>query len=222
MPHKKFAVIAVAEGDGIMQMYRDCGADIVIDGGSNMGVSAEEFAKAYRRVNADRVVVLPNNGNNEQAAQQAKQLNGNENITVLPTKTMVEGYYALAFGTADIEDADARIGAMSDGMNSAVTVSVARSVKDYASEEVCCKAGDYIAFVGKKPTFAGASLKGVLLGALAKVEDISEKSCIYLITGKEFSEDIDELVAETEDAYSISCERVDGGQKVYDLIVGVI
>lgn len=221
-PHKKFAVIAVAEGDGITQMYRDCGADIVVDGGSNMGVSADEFAKAYRHANADRIVVLPNNGNNEQAAWQAKQLNGNGNITILPTRTMIEGYYALAFGTADIEDADERIGAMTDGMHSAITISVARSVKDYVSEEACCKAGDYIAFVGKKPTFAGASLKEALFGALSKVEGMQEKSCMYLITGKEFSEDIEELVGEIEDAYSITCETVEGGQNVYELIVGVI
>ncbi|MDE6411899.1 MAG: DAK2 domain-containing protein [Clostridia bacterium] len=222
MPHKNFAVIAVAEGDGITKMFRDCGADIVIDGGSTMGVSADEFAKAYRRANADRVVVLPNNGNNEQAAEQAKQLSGKENITVLPTKTMIEGYYALAFGTADIEDADERIAAMTDGMQSAITVSLARSVKDYTSEGVSCKAGDYIAFVGKKPAFAGASLKAALLGALLKVESMEEKSCMYLIKGKEFSEDMDELALEIEGAYSLTCEMVEGGQNIYELIVGVI
>ncbi len=222
MPHSKFAVIVVADGDGIMQMFRDSGADIVIDGGSSSGVSADEFAKAYRRVNADRIVVLPNNGNNENAAVQAKQLIGNENITILPTKTMIEGYYAMAFGTADIEDADARIEAMKDGMDSAITISVARSVKDFVSEDVSCKAGDYIAFLGKRPVLAGKSPKEVLSGALAKIEHIDEKSYAYFITGKQFSEDANELADEIEREYSISCETIEGGQSVYELIVGVM
>lgn len=221
-PRKPFAVIAVAEGEGMAETFRNCGA-AVVDGGNAMGVSADEFARAYRAANAERIVVLPNNGNNAQAAEQAKALCGGANVTVLPTQTMIEGYYALAFGTADIEDADARIAAMEEGMRSALTLSVARSVKDYASAEVRCKAGDYLAFLGKKPVFAGASLKEALFGALAGVEDLEEKNCVYLVTGRDFSLDADGLAAEIGDAYpSLSCEAAEGGQKVYELIVGII
>lgn len=223
LTHKKFAVIAVAEGNGMTDMFRANGADIIIDGGKAMGVSADEFAGAYKRANADCIVVLPNNGNNITAAEQAKQLNGNENVVVLPTKTVIEGYYALAYGTSDIEDKDARIEAMTEGMQTAVTVSVARSVKDYTSDEVTCKKGDYLAFIGKKIVCSGKSLITTFLSALSKVQDIEDKGFIYLIKGKEFALTNDELTSAIDEKFSsLSFEVVDGGQNVFELIAGII
>lgn len=220
---KKFAVIAVAEGDGITEMYKDCGADIVISGGYAMGVSASEFSNAYKNANADRIVVLPNNGNNITAAEQGKALSGIENITVLPTKTVIEGYYALANGTSDIDDADARIEAMTDGMQTAVTVSVARSVKDYNSADISCKKGDMLGFIGKKLVCAGRSLTEALITALSKVENIEDKSCVFIVKGKAFDADESELMQAIENNLcGLSCEFVEGGQNVFELVAGVI
>lgn len=220
---KKFAVVAVAEGDGITQMYKDCGADIVIAGGNAMGVPASEFSAAYQSANADCIVVLPNNGNNITAAEQAKELSGVSNVTVLPTKTIVEGYYALANGTSDISDSQARIEAMTDGIQAAVTVSVARSVKDYSSAEVSCKEGDMLGFIGKKPTCASSSLAETFVSTLLKVEDIEDKSCVFIIKGKAFDVSEEEIAEELEKRLpDLSYEFVDGGQNVYVIVAGVL
>lgn len=221
-PRKRFGIVAVAEGDGITGMYKDCGADIVISGGHAMGVSASEFCTAYKNVNADCVVVLPNNGNNVKAAEQAITLFGEGGVTVLPTQTVIEGYYALANGTSDIEDAQTRIAAMSDGIKAAVTVSVARSLKNYSSGAVSCRAGDILGFIGKKPACAAQSVEDALVAALKSVEDISDKSGVFIIKGCALDIDEDALAERIESELGLSCEFVYGGQTVYDLIAGVM
>lgn len=218
---KKFAVVAVAEGEGMKEAFRKCGADIVIDGGKAMGVSADEFSRAYAQANADCVVVLPDNGNNVTAAEQAIALGGNENVRVLPAKTVAEGYYALAFGTADIEDGEARIQAMTDGIESTVTLSVARSAIGGALSER--GGGDYVVYVGKKPVAAGASFAETLIAALSSVEGIEDKNCVCLIKGKSFSTDAEELKKAITDAFPfLTAEEADGGQNGFELIAGVI
>lgn len=221
-PRKGFAVVAVAEGDGITGMYKDCGADIVIAGGRTMGVSASEFCSAYKAANADRIVVLPNNGNNVKAAEQAVELFGEGGVTVLPTDTVIEGYYALAYGTSDIDDADARVEAMTDGMNAAVTVAVARSLKDYSAGKVSCKAGDMIGFVGKKPACAASGVEDAFIEALRSVEDISDRSGVFIVKGAALDIDEDALAERIESEFGLGCEFVYGGQKVYDLVAGVM
>ena len=222
-PRKKLAVIAVAEGEGVVRMYRDCGADAVIAGGDALGVSASEFSEAYKSVNAEKIVVLPNKANNIMTAQQAIALSGASNVTVLPTKSIVEGYYALANGTSDIEDAGERIAAMQDGMDAAATVAVAYGVRDYASAEVVCKKGDLIGFVGKKPVCTGPSLAEVFADALSNVADIEERSSVFIFKGKSFSEDEEALAQAVEERLPwLSCEFVEGGQSVFELMAGVI
>ena len=222
-PRKKLAVIAVAEGEGVVRMYRDCGADAVIAGGDALGVSASEFSEAYKSVNAEKIVVLPNKANNIMTAQQAIALSGASNVTVLPTKSIVEGYYALANGTSDIEDAGERIAAMQDGMDAAATVAVAYGVRDYASAEVVCKKGDLIGFVGKKPVCTGPSLAEVFADALSNVADIEERSSVFIFKGKSFSEDEEALAQAVEERFPwLSCEFVEGGQSVFELMAGVI
>ncbi|MDE7405568.1 MAG: DAK2 domain-containing protein [Clostridiales bacterium] len=221
-PRKRFAIVAVAEGDGITGMYKDCGADIVISGGHAMGVSASEFCTAYKNANADCIVVLPNNGNNVKAAEQAITLFGEGGVTVLPTQTVIEGYYALANGTSDIEDAQTRISAMSDGIKAAVTVSVARSLKNYNSVTVSCKAGDMLGFIGKKPVCAAQSVEDAFVVALKNVKDISDKSGVFIIKGCALDIDEDALAERIDNEFGLSCEFVYGGQTVYDLIAGVM
>ena len=94
--HKRLAIAAVVNGEGMKRLFQDLGCDVVIDGGSTMNTSSQEFIDAFAQIDADAVVVLPNNPNVILAAEQAVGLYGADNITVLPSRSVAEGYYAIA------------------------------------------------------------------------------------------------------------------------------
>lgn len=223
--HKPLAVVAVADGSGITEILKSCGADVVLPGGQTMNTSAEDFVAAYKSLNADKIVVLPDNGNIEQAALQAAEISGlGDKIVVIPTKSVIEGYYALAIGSPEIENTDERIAAMNDGAESILTVSVAMAVKDYVGTGLSCRKGDYLGFIGKKLVSAEKDRDTALVKTLKAVENLEDKSNFIVLKGAKISENDEENLSKSleEEFSDISAEFLDGGQKIYDYIVGVV
>ena len=223
--HKPLAIVAVADGGGITEILKSCGADVVLSGGQTMNTSAEDFVAAYKSLNADKIVVLPDNGNIEQAALQAAEISGlGDKIVVIPTKSVIEGYYALAIGSPEIEDTDERIAAMKDGAESILTVSVAMAVKDYVGNGLSCRKGDYLGFIGKKLVSAEKDRDTALVKTLKAVENLEDKSTFIVLKGAKISENDEENLSKSleEEFSDISAEFLDGGQKIYDYIVGIV
>ena len=81
-------------------MFRSIGATEVIEGGQTMNPSTEDIVKALQTINAETIIILPNNKNIIMAAEQAVDL-VDENIIVIPSKTVPQGMAALlAFNPA--------------------------------------------------------------------------------------------------------------------------
>lgn len=222
---KPLAIVAVADGDGISEMLSSCGADVVLRGGQTMNTPAKDFVKAYESLNAERILVLPNNANIVETAAQAAVLCGKKDIvTVLPTGSVLEGYYGLALGTMDIEDVDERIARIADGAKSVQTVCVARAVKNYESKTFSCKEGDYIGFIGKKLVSASKDRTEALVSALKKITGVEDKSSFIVLTGAKITDRDEEFLdVAFENAFpSVPREFVFGGQSAYDVIVGVV
>ncbi len=222
--HKKLAVVAVADGDGISDILTGCGCDIVLRGGQSMNPPSEDFVNAFESFDADRIVVLPNNRNIIQTARQAGEVCGLSNVTVLETKSVMEGYYALALGSPDIEDTDERIGAMRDGAESITTVYVAKAIKDYQNFTFSCKCGDYIGFIGSKLISASQNIETALVEAVKAIPDIAEKGSFVLLRGSNLTADAEEKIDKALDTEFSDMDRefLDGGQQIYDVIVGIV
>ncbi len=94
-PEKDVAVISVAAGDGIKNMFLELHCDYVVSGGQTMNPSAEDIVAAIRRVNAKHVIILPNNSNIVMTAQQASIILEDEiDVKVIPSKTIPQGLSA--------------------------------------------------------------------------------------------------------------------------------
>lgn len=91
---KEYGIVAVANGAGLERLCRELGADALVRGGQSMNPSTEEILRAVERVNADHVVVLPNNKNIILAAEQAGGLT-EKTVSVVPTNSVAEGIAAL-------------------------------------------------------------------------------------------------------------------------------
>ena len=217
---KSLVKVAVGNGEGILDLYKNLGCDIVIDGGPTMNTSTQEFISAFRRIEADDIVVLPNNKNVIRAAEQAVAVEGLHNVTVLPTRSYAEGYYALAMDIGD-EDNAYRIEAMKRGAQEIDTLSVASASRDFDSDGIKCKKGEKIALLNGEIVYAESKLIPAVIGGLKKT-DISDKEALIVFRGAAVTDEtVDEAVSEIENNFDIEVNVVDGGQGVFDFVIGM-
>ena len=128
-PRKAMGFIAVSIGAGMNEIFKELGADYIIEGGQTMNPSTEDMLNAIDRVNADTVFILPNNKNIVLAANQAKSLVEEKEIIVIPTKTVPQGITAII---NFMPDADAKTNeeAMLEEIKNVKTGQVTYAVRD--------------------------------------------------------------------------------------------
>ncbi len=136
---KALGTVTVATGAGLTATFREMGADAVIEGGQTMNPPVETFLKAFREVGAETILVFPNNSNIILTAQQAASLFTDSRIVVIPTKTLGEGYYAMANLDPELP-ADEQESALTEAAASVTTGLVSRAIRDAAG----ARKGDYI------------------------------------------------------------------------------
>lgn len=222
--HKALSVVAVVNGAGMKTLFENLGADCVIDGTATMNTSSQEFVSTFESLDADRIVVLPNNKNVILAAEQAAKLVSDRNVTVLPSKSFVEGYYAIAMDIPDEKDLERRIASMRAGIENVVTLSETTASRDYAYHEIRCRKGEEIAFLSGELVCVNSDFKGAILGALSMVEDADDRETGIVLRGKGVSIDDEDALREAvaERYPMLELEFVDAGQEIYHWVIGII
>lgn len=216
----KYAIITVAAGEGLKNMFSELRADYVISGGQTMNPSTEDFVSAINEVNAENIFILPNNSNIILAAQQAASVCEGQNVHVIPSKTIPQGLCACIMFNPDV-DSDMNLAEMMDAVSLVKTGQVTYAIKDTTFDGMEIKASDYMGIKEKEiivSTPDKLEATKILIDAL--VDEDSE--IVTLIYG----EGVDEAEAEAmksyiEDTYHVEVELNNGGQPVYSFIIGV-
>ncbi len=221
--HKKLAVVAVVNGEGMKKIFSDLGCDVVIDGGSTMNTSSQEFIDAFAQLDADAIVVLPNNPNVILAAQQAVTLYEAQNITVLPSRSVAEGYFAIAMDVRNSDDVDFRLREMKNGLENTVTLCEATASRDYAYHEISCKKGEEILLVNNKIVCVNSDWKQAIIDGMSTVEDIGDKETCIVFRGEGVPEELEDELREAieELCPMLDIAFVDGGQQVHHWVMGL-
>ena len=221
-PHVPLAKIAVVSGDGFKEIYGGLGCDVVLDGGVTMNTSAQEFVNAFRSVNADEILVLPNNKNVVRAAEQAANISGLKNVTVLGTESPVQGYFALAMDVGDSDDITYRKQLMAQAADFN-TLALAVAGKNYSAAGVRVKEGERVAVLNGKPVCGSKDLKEVVLCGMRAVEGLDEKESCIIFKGAGVSDaDEEEFVKILEENFpDIEFTTVYGGQGIYSFLLGL-
>ena len=218
---KKYALIAVCFGDGIKNVFKELGVDYIIDGGQTMNPSTEDFVKAVEALNAENIIIIPNNSNVIMAAEQTKKLCDNANIEVLRTKTIAHGYASLMVfdETNSLED---NVEEMSAAIKNVSAGEVTYAVRDTEINGVKIKSGDFMGILNGEIVISTLNRIDAVKHVLES--SVTEESLIVtLFAGKGVpTSEVDELVEyATSLNEEIEVQVVDGKQDIYSYIVAV-
>ena len=219
---KQYAIIAVANGEGIKQELTDFGADIIIDGGQTMNPSASELIAAFDKANAQTIFVLPNNGNIILAAKQAAELYKKSEVRVIPTKNIGDCYSVLSMMDLEAGDADAIEANMNESMVGTLTAEISKSIRSTQMDGIDVREGEYIGILGKKIVSSDTDCYDIALAAL-KLMEPNEHSSLIILRGKTGDEAVATDIAAFVKANYPRLEVYEsfGGQNVYDFILVV-
>ena len=143
---KTTGFVVVSIGEGFKTVFEGLGADVVIEGGQTMNPSTEDILAAIDKVNAENVIVLPNNKNIVLAAQQATYLNEQKKILVVPTKSVPQGISAmLAFSPMD--NAESNAANMEEAAQLVHTGQITYAVRDTVIDDKEIKEGDFLCMI---------------------------------------------------------------------------
>lgn len=218
--HKKYAIITVAPGKGIDEMFKEYRADIVIGGGQTMNPSTEDFVSAIEKVNADHIFILPNNSNIILAANQAKDVCEDADIHVLETKTVPQGLSACVMFNPDA-DLELNLNEMNEAIAHVKSGEVTYAIKDTTYEGQEIKKGEYMGISGKK---IAASVPDCMEASKTLVSSMldEDSELVTLIYGVDATEEqAQELADYIEENSDAEVEIHNGQQPVYPFIIGV-
>ncbi|MGN7763654.1 DAK2 domain-containing protein [Paenibacillus sp. 22594] len=217
-----YGFIAVSSGEGISDIFRSLGVDAILSGGQTMNPSTEDFVNAISSISAKHVYILPNNSNIVLAAQQAKELlEGEREITVIPSKSIPQGI-AAAFAFQEDDAVDTNTGNMLEAIAQVKSGQVTNAVRDTVIEELEIKSGQYIGISNSKIVSASDDLLAASQSLLTSMLENGDE-IVTILTGAESEEKVTESLENwLEQAFpQVEVEVHEGGQPLYYYVFSV-
>jgi DAK2 domain fusion protein YloV len=221
LPPVTCAVVAVCSGDGLAELFGQMGVQGVVTGGQTLNPSTAELIDAVEHVNAQQVILLPNNKNIIPVANQVDALCG-KTVRVVPTTSMPEALAALVVYDPE-ESAEHNMKQMTAALETVSTGEVTQAVRDTNSDAGQITAGDWIGIVRGDGIVSIAG--GVVAAATALLEHLIEpgRELITVLEGTDatpaLTDQIRAWVAENHPDVEFEIHR--GGQPLYPYLFGV-
>lgn len=220
-PRKAMGFITVSIGAGMNEIFKELGADYIIEGGQTMNPSTEDMLNAIDQVNADTVFILPNNKNIILAANQAKSLVENKEIIVIPTKTVPQGITAII---NFMPDADVKTNeeAMLEEIKNVKTGQMTYAVRDTHIDDKEIHEGDIMGIGDSGILAVGKDLEETTKELIANLVD-EDSELISIYYGEEVSEEeAEKFAGEIEELYpDVDVDIQFGGQPIYYYVLAV-
>ena len=218
---KPLGFVAVAAGEGNAEILRSLGVDVVVSGGQTMNPSTKDLLDAVGEVNADAVIILPNNSNIIMAAQSACEL-AEIPCGVVPTKSVPQAFAAMFAIDPDASLED-NIAEMTEAYAEVKTGEVTTAIKDSKdAHDNPIKEGDVIGIADGAIEAVGSSVDDVVMDLLDAMEAEDADTCT-LLAGEDFDDAaLDALVERIEERYEdIEIDAHRGGQPLYPVVLSV-
>ena len=132
-----------------MTLFKELRADYIISGGQTMNPSTEDFISIIEDIDADHIIILPNNSNIILAANQAKDILTDKDVHVLETKSIPQGLSACIMFNPDASIED-NLEEMVDAVKNTTTAEITYAIKDTVFESLEIKKDDFMGIFGKR------------------------------------------------------------------------
>lgn len=219
-PKKKYGVVAVTNGDGLEALFKEFGTDAIVQGGQTQNPSTNDFLDAFRKVNAEHIFALPNNGNILLAAQQAAELYKDATVHVIPSKNIGTGYVALSSMNFEAESPEDILTEANGAMQRVTAGYVSPSIRDADMNGVHVTKGDTIGIVNKEIVISDADRLSASAQLASKLLSEDGKFMLTVFTGKDANADEQEKLqaAIAEKHPDAEVYFIEGGQDIYPYI----
>nr|WP_156247657.1 DAK2 domain-containing protein [Enterococcus gallinarum] len=213
-PRTPYAIIAIAAGDGLNKLFTSLGASYVISGGQTMNPSTEDIVTAINEVNADQVIVLPNNKNIFMAAQQAAEVSDIP-VAVVETRTISQGMTSMLAFNEQATLAENQQ-AMTEILSSVVSGSVTHAIRNTAIDGIEITEGDFLGMVDGKIVVSVPDRFSASMDTLQKMIS-DETEIVTIVIGEEGkAKEAAKIEAALTEIYpEIEVEIHQGDQPVY-------
>lgn len=217
---KDYGFVAVAAGSGVCAVFKDLGADVVVEGGQTMNPSTDDILKAVNSTPAKTVFILPNNKNIIMAAEQTIGMSDRE-IIVIKTKTIPQGISAMVAFDESVS-AQENAEAMNDTISLVHTAQVTYAARDSMFDGKEIKEGQLLGLVEGKVSFVEDSMERLVKEIFEQLLEFGG-DYINIYYGEGVSEDQAQQVYNIVKDMAGDAEVVmlEGGQPVYHYIFSV-
>ena len=217
---REYGVVAVSMGSGIAELFRSIGANAVIEGGQTMNPSTEDIITAIKEVNARKVIILPNNKNIIMAAEQAAQV-AEEEVIVIPSKTVPQGMTALLSFNPSADSALNK-DTMTEAMQHVKTGQLTYAVRDTSIEGLEISTGDFMGLADGKIVLKDQDKVKAAKELLGQMLD-EDSEILTILKGEDASdEDVDAIVEFVESKFKdVEVEVHNGEQPLYAFIFAI-
>ncbi len=218
---KPFGIVAVAPGEGNAKILKSLGVDVVVSGGQTMNPSTKDLLDAASAINADNIIIMPDNSNIIMAAQSACSLS-DVPCAVVPTKSVPQAFSAM-FGFNPDATLEENVESMTDAFADVKTGEVTTAIKDSKdAHDNPIKEGDVIGIADGAIEAVGSSVEDVVM-SLLEVMEAEDADTLTLLAGADYSDDaLGALVSRIEDAYEdLEIDAHRGDQPLYPVVLSV-
>lgn len=218
---RKYGIITVVNGEGLKETFREMGVNYIIDGGQTMNPATEEFFDAVDAVNADNVIIIPNNKNVFLSAEHAAKNIEDKNVIVIPAKTVAQGYASLTMFDAN-QDLEETIAEMHELIEHVKTGEVTYAIRNTEINGMKVKKNDFIGIEDGDIVVSKKQRTETVKALLKKMID-DETEIVTIMVGEDVDdEESDEVELYFRDTYpEIEVEVIDGHQTVYAYLIAV-
>ena len=222
-PAKPLGFVAVAAGSGEADILKSLGVDVVVSGGQTMNPSTADLLAAVDRVNAEAVIILPDNGNIRMAAEAAAAACESKKVAVVPTKTVPQAFSALFAANADAS-LEENVEAMTEALAGVRDGEVTRAVRDSsASDGTPIHDGDVMGIISGSIDVVGSSVKDVTVACVNRMQEAEEGDTLTILAGEELSDEAFQEICDAIEAAQPDLE-IDphrGEQPLYPVIFSI-
>ena len=213
---KRYGFIAVSRGDGYDAILKSMNIDQIISGGQTMNPSTEDIYNSLEKVNAENIIIFPNNKNIIMSAKQATELT-DKNAVVIETRSIPETFAAML--EFDYESSlEENTESMKEAIEDIHVGEISTSIRDTSVGGVEIKKDDYLSILDGNIIASESKIENSVLKIVDRA--LEEDRAISLVTvyygqevdKKEAKDVVKKLSKRHKD---IDVDLVYGGQPVY-------